>query len=109
MSVRISDDNPQTSAGLQRFMSRSAIEGIGAASGASGASDEVVRETGRSVINHDNSVILSWDAPSSGPRPDGYRVYRSKYTISVVTESEVLSERCGRHRKQEHHIHGQHG
>ena len=95
VSVRISDDNPQTSAGLQRFMSRSAIEGIGAASGASGASDEVVRETGRSVINHDNSVILSWDAPSSGPRPDGYRVYRSKYTISVVTESEVLSEDTG--------------
>ena len=95
VSVRISDDNPQTSAGLQRFMSRSANESIDAVSVASGASDEVVRESDRSVINHDNSVILSWDAPSSGPRPDGYRVYRSKYTISVVTESEVLSEDTG--------------
>ena len=102
VSVRISDDNPQTGAGLRSFMSRSSgdssTDGIGVASRASGASGEVRQERDRSVINYDNSVILSWDAPSSGPAPDGYRVYRSKYTIGDVTVSEVLSQDTGSRR-----------
>ena len=94
VSVRISDDNPQTESGLKRFLSRSESGGIGGISRASGA-DGVRKEADRSVINHDNTVVLSWDAPSSGPTPDGYRIYRSKYTVSSVTQNDVLSEDTG--------------
>ena len=91
VSVRISDDNPNTTAGLQRFMSGFADDDNGRMSKASGASDEVRQGAGSSIINHDSSVVLSWDAPP-GPAPDGYRIYRLKYAVGKVVEQEVLDQ-----------------
>ena len=106
VSVRISDDNPQTSAGRQRFMSRSANESIDAVSVASGASDEVVRESRQERHQprqlRDSVVGCPVVRPSAGRLPGlPLEIYHQRrYGVGSPFR---------RHRRQGHHIHGQHG
>ena len=98
VSVMLSDDNPNSAVGLQRFneiRSQEQSAALGGHSRASGLSEGVRVGSDRSVINYNNSVVLSWDPPRSGPSPDGYRIYRSKYTAGDVTQVDILSADTG--------------
>ena len=47
--------------------------------------------TGTSSLDYRNVITLRWDAPASGPAPDGYKVYRDKFISGHAYDDQRFS------------------